>query len=142
MKSIVLIGGMLAIGLIGCSTATFDCNKVPTASGCNQVVESNPVSESDTMAENKPTLVGGWAPAFFSGFDTKKLDSIVDGMNQNRIKHVVVTYPPQMQTLANKIHDYLHTKTNQQIPMEIIKLQNTEQVSYNMEQVIVTLYFR
>lgn len=142
MKLGVLFGGILIVGLASCSTATFDCTKVPTANGCSQMIESNPLPESSAVIESAPTLVGGWAPAFFSGFDTKKLDSIVDGMNENRIKHVVVTYPPQMQTLANKIHDYLHNKTKQQIPMEIIKLQNTEQVTYNMEQVIVTLYFR
>ena len=133
---------VLMIGLVGCSTTSNiagDCSKNPSASGCVGV-ESEFAVESDV--ERPATLVGGWAPAFFSGFDTKKLDDIVDGMNQKRIKHVVVTYPPQMQTLANKIHDYLHNNTKQQIPMEIIKLQNTEQVSYNMEQVIVTLYFR
>lgn len=138
MKSNLLLGFMV-LGLVGCSTATYDCAKVPTASGCGGVESS--VVESN-VAESKPVILGGWAPVFFTGYDTKQLNQIVDGMNENRIKHVVISYPIQMQTLANKIHDYLQNKTKQQIPMEAVKLQNTEQVTYNMEQVIVTLYFR
>jgi hypothetical protein len=46
-----------------------------------------------------------------------------------------------MQTLANNIRDYLQTNTGQKISMKSVELKDTEQVKYNLKQVIVTLYF-
>ena len=66
---------------------------------------------------------------------------IADGINQGRIKRAVVSYPTRMQTLAGKIHDYLQQQTKQTIAMKSVELKDTDQVKYNLKQVIVTLYF-
>ena len=46
-----------------------------------------------------------------------------------------------MQTLAGKIHDYLQQQTKQTIAMKSVELKDTDQVKYDLKQVIVTLYF-
>lgn len=101
-----------------------------------QEVASAPIKQN----ASEP-IIGGWAPVFFTGFDKKELDQIVDGISTGGIKRAVVSYPTRMQTLANNIRDYLQTNTGQKISMKSVELKDTDQVKYNLKQVIVTLYF-
>lgn len=150
MLSISLVGGVL---LASCSTTSNkladSCADNPHLSKC---IASSPVAVSSARSESQDVinsiesddtqLVGGWVPTFFSWFDTKQLDNIVEGMSERRIAKVVISYPSKMQTLANKIQNYLQSDTNQKVEMQSIELKNTDQVSYNLTQVIVTLYFK
>jgi hypothetical protein len=99
------------------------------------------VSSAPTKQNASEAILGGWAPVFFSEFDKSELNQVVDGINTGRIKRTVVSYPTRMQTLANNIRDYLQTNTGQKISMKSVELKDTEQVKYNLKQVIVTLYF-
>ena len=126
--------GLIGLILIGCSS--------------NSDVSVNPASSAPVNASmplksvaSEPVMVGGWAPVFFTGFDKTQLANIADGINQGRIKRAVVSYPTRMQTLAGKIHDYLQQQTKQTIAMTSVELKDTDQVKYNLKQVIVTLYF-
>lgn len=126
--------GLIGLILIGCSS--------------NSDVSVNPASSAPVNASmplksvaSEPVMVGGWAPVFFTGFDKTQLANIADGINQGRIKRAVVSYPTRMQTLAGKIHDYLQQQTKQTIAMKSVELKDTDQVKYDLKQVIVTLYF-
>lgn len=98
--------------------------------------------ESEIVTQEKPKqLIGGWAPVFFSDFNTQELNKIVYGMKNKKIKKAVISYPKTMNELALKIQTYLQNKTRQKIAKQLVELQNTAQVQYNITQVIVTLYF-
>lgn len=126
--------GLIGLILIGCSSnSDVSVSKVSSA----PVNASMPAKS----AASDPVMLGGWAPVFFTGFDKSQLDNIVAGINQGRIKRAVVSYPTRMQTLAGKIHDYLQQKTQQTIAMKSVELKDTDQVKYDLKQVIVTLYF-
>lgn len=126
--------GLIGLILIGCSSnSDVSVSKVSSA----PVNASMPVKS----AASDPVMLGGWAPVFFTGFDKSQLDNIVAGINQGRIKRAVVSYPTRMQTLAGKIHDYLQQQTQQTIAMKSVELKDTDQVKYDLKQVIVTLYF-
>lgn len=148
--SIGLVGGVL---LAGCSTTSdklkdscADNPQLPKCIASSPVTASSDSSESQDMMNgvesDEAKIVGGWAPTFFSWFDTKQLNNIVEGMSEGRISRVVISYPSKMQTLANKIQNYLQSDTNQKVEMHSIELKDTDQVSYNLTQVIVTLYFK
>ncbi|MBX9866216.1 MAG: hypothetical protein K2Y14_04825 [Burkholderiales bacterium] len=126
--------GLIGLILIGCSSnSDVSVSKVSSV----PVNASMPVKS----AASDPVMLGGWAPVFFTGFDKSQLDNIVAGINQGRIKRAVVSYPTRMQTLAGKIHDYLQQQTQQTIAMKSVELKDTDQVKYDLKQVIVTLYF-
>ena len=133
MLNKVLIG-LIGLILIGCSSnSNVSVSKISSA----------PVNASMPLksAAIEPVIIGGWAPVFFTGFDKTQLANIADGINQGRIKRAVVSYPTRMQTLAGKIHDYLQQQTKQMIAMKSVELKDTDQVKYDLKQVIVTLYF-
>ena len=90
---------------------------------------------------NSP-VIGGWAPVFFTEMDNVQLDNISYGLNHQTIKRVTISYPTKMEALAEQIHDYLEEKTHIDIPLQTIELKDTDQVKYNLTQVIVTLYFK
>ena len=126
--------GLIGFILIGCSSnSNVSISKIASA----PENASMPVKS----AASEPVLVGGWAPVFFTGFDKTQLANIADGINQGRIKRAVVSYPTRMQTLAGKIHDYLQQQTKLTIAMKSVELKDTDQVKYDLKQVIVTLYF-
>lgn len=126
--------GLIGFLLIGCSSnSNVSVSKIASA----PENASMPVKS----AASEPVMVGGWAPVFFTGFDKTQLANIADGINQGRIKRAVVSYPTRMQTLAGKIHDYLQQQTKQTIAMKSVELKDTDQVKYDLKQVIVTLYF-
>lgn len=95
------------------------------------------INKSDSQLE----VVGGWAPVFLTNMDESQLDDVADGIKSNRIKRVVISYPTKMEPLAQEVHDYLLKKTNVDIPLKSIELKDTDQVKYNLTQVILTLYF-
>ena len=97
--------------------------------------------EQQAPAVVSPTLIGGWAPVFLVSFDRVQLDSIAQGLKEQRIKRAVISYPTKMQNLAEQIHVYLESASAQKIPLKSIELKDTSQVKYNLTQVIVTLYF-
>lgn len=142
-----IVGVLGSALLFGCSTATPEINRQancvqdPTNALCNAPLPPI-VNESANVEESAPTLVGGWVPTFYTWFDTKQLDQTVEGLNDGRIKRVVISYPSKMQSLATKIHNYLQIDNKQNIKMESLELKDTDQVSYNLTQVVVTLYFR
>ena len=136
-----------ALLLISCSVANPNApeNHVrmstnPTKAIAPPVIES-PVA-NDESKEAESAIVGGWVPVFFSWMDNKQLAGITEGMNDGKIRRVMISYPPKMQTLAGKIRDSLQGQTKQDVEMQSIELKDTDQVSYNLTQVIVTLYFR
>lgn len=133
-KLIVMLIGAL---LIACSSNNGGDLKAPMKVASVPLVASMPVKS----VASEPELVGGWAPVFFTGFDKPQLANIADGINQGRIKRAVISYPTRMQTLAGKIHDYLQQQTKQVIVMKSVELKDTDQVKYDLKQVIVTLYF-
>lgn len=136
MNSVLTIA-ITSIFLSACSSSG---NPAATDSGANIVrpESSAPISSVESTNEQK---VGGWAPVFFSGYSQNQVNDIIDGLNQGRIKKAVVSYPTKMQTLAQKIHDNIQTHTTVNIPMESVELKDTDQVKYDLKQVIVTLYF-
>jgi hypothetical protein len=101
-----------------------------------QEVSSAPIKQNASSP-----MIGGWAPVFFTEFDKDELNQVVDGVNAGRVKRVAISYPTKMQTLANSIRDYLQINTGQKITMKSVELKDTDQVKYNLKQVIVTLYF-
>lgn len=101
---------------------------------------TNSINQTQSPAENTQ-IVGGWAPVFLTNMDESQLNDIADGIKTNRIKRVVISYPTKMEPLAQDIHDYLLKKTNVDIPLKSIELKDTDQVKYNLTQVILTLYF-
>ncbi len=126
--------GLIGFILIGCSSnSNVSISKIASAPENASMPVKSVASE--------PVMVGGWAPVFFTGFDKTQLANIADGINQGRIKRAVVSYPTRMQTLAGKIHDYLQQQTKQTIAMKSVELKDTDQVKYDLKQVIVTLYF-
>lgn len=129
----VLVGALV----VACSSNNSGDLRAPMPVASAPLAASMPVKS----AASEPELVGGWAPVFFTGFDKPQLASIADGINQGRIKHAVISYPTRMQTLAGRIHDYLQQQTKQVIVMKSVELKDTDQVKYDLKQVIVTLYF-
>lgn len=126
--------GLIGFILIGCSSnSNVSISKIASAPENASMPVKSVASE--------PVMAGGWAPVFFTGFDKTQLANIADGINQGRIKRAVVSYPTRMQTLAGKIHDYLQQQTKQPIAMKSVELKDTDQVKYDLKQVIVTLYF-
>lgn len=108
----------------------------------NNIVNNTPTVEEVMVVEDGDVkMVGGWAPVFFSNYDKPQLLDIANKMKDGVVKKVVVSYPKKMQPLAKKIQNYLQNTTSQKVTMDSLELKDTEQVSYNMTQVIVTLYF-
>lgn len=141
---ISMMTGILSAGaLIACSSV----NERPKMSLLPATIssESAPVlldNASDSTSESSP-MVGGWVPVFFNQFDKPELDNIATDLNSGRVKQVAISYPTKMQPLANKIKNYLQTNTNKTkaISMNAVELKDTDQVTYNLTQVILTLYF-
>ncbi len=130
VKKVILL--IAVAGLFACSTNSGGINTKSSV----QEASSAPIKQNASSE-----MVGGWAPVFFTGFDKSELDQIVEGVNAGRIKRAAISYPTRMQTLANSIRDYLQTNTGQKITMKSVELKDTDQVKYNLKQVIVTLYF-
>lgn len=128
---------VVGVLLIACSSNSGVVTNIDKQVSSTPLIASAPLKN----AASEPELVGGWAPVFFTGFDKPQLVNIADGINQGRIKRAVISYPTKMQTLANKIHDYLQQQTKQVIVMKSVELKDTDQVKYDLKQVIVTLYF-
>lgn len=111
-------------------------------SNSHQPVNTPKTSATDiNKSDSQPEVVGGWAPVFLTNMDESQLDDIAEGIKSNRIKRVVISYPTKMEPLAQEVHDYLLKKTNVDIPLKSIELKDTDQVKYNLTQVILTLYF-
>lgn len=135
MKKInFLLGSLVAAVTMGCAT---NSSAVVAPTSESMAVMAGATSESTSVSG----FVGGWAPAFFSEFNKKELQEIVTGIQEGRISKVVVSYPTQMNKLAVQIHDYLQSVTKGNIQMEAYELANTDTVTYNMSQVVVTMYF-
>ncbi len=120
-----------------CSTSSLPITTIESVNSNSVIVESK---DPANLVES-PVMVGGWVPVFFSGYNQNQVNDIVNGLNQGRIKKAVVSYPTRMQTLALKIHDNIQKNTTVKIPMESVELRDTDQVKYDLKQVIVTLYF-
>lgn len=101
---------------------------------------TNSSNQTKSSAEDS-AVIGGWAPVFLTNMDESQLNDIADGIKSKRIKRVVISYPTKMEPLAQDIHDYLEEKTDVDIPLKSIELKDTDQVKYNLTQVILTLYF-
>lgn len=129
-----LVAVLMVIGMISCATQN-------THSIADPKIDASDVSAESDINVSESQMVGGWAPAFFSVFNKKELQDIVDGINEGRVKKATISYPTQMSSLAVKIRDYLQAQTNSKIQMEKVELANTDTVTYNMKQVVVTLYF-
>jgi len=101
---------------------------------------TNSANQTQGSSENSEAI-GGWAPVFLTNMDESQLNDIADGIKSKLIKRVVISYPTKMESLATDIHDYLEEKTAVDIPLKSIELKDTDQVKYNLTQVILTLYF-
>ncbi|MEN9946899.1 MAG: hypothetical protein RLZZ293_1285 [Pseudomonadota bacterium] len=137
IKSYSLLAGA-SLSLLACST-NHNSTTIPEKS-----MSSSPLATpqiNDKLDGSESGVVGGWAPVFFTEMNQTKLDDIVTGMRSGRIKRATISYPTKMQSLAIKIYNYLEASTEQKITMQAIELKNTDQVQYNLTQVIVTLYF-
>lgn len=133
----VLLSALVAYIVCSCATkSVVASHNTPNEESAISVEES---AATPSNSENK--MVGGWAPVFFVNYDQTQLSDIADKMKNGVVKKVVVSYPKKMQPLAKKIQNYLQQTTSQQVTMDYLELKDTEQVSYNMSQVIVTLYF-
>ena len=130
VKKITLL--IAVAGLFACSS---------NGGGLSVKNSSQEVASAPIKQDASEPMLGGWAPVFFTGFDKNELDQIVEGVNSGRVKRAAISYPTKMQTLANNIRDYLQTNTGQKITMKSVELKDTDQVKYNLKQVIVTLYF-
>lgn len=136
-----------ALLLISCSVTNSNASENHVSMSTNPTMLSVPtLTESpvvnDESKEAESAVIGGWVPVFFSWMDNKQLAGITEGMNDGKIRRVMISYPPKMQTLAGKIRDSLQAQTKQDVEMQSIELKDTDQVSYNLTQVIVTLYFK
>lgn len=137
MKSSYLISAVSISALLcACSSVAVSSKNIDPVPVDSVVAESNPTPDAESTIR-----IGGWAPVFFSGYNQNQVNEIVDGLNNGRIKKAVVSYPTRMQTLALKIHDNIQKNTTVKIPMESVELKDTDQVKYDLKQVIVTLYF-
>jgi hypothetical protein len=136
-----LLIALAFIGILsGCSS---NHDKSAGSLGGVKSVSSQPTIESGVNGKTNAsqTTIGGWVPLFMVSFDQSQLDGVAEGLNQGRIKRAIIVYPTKMQTLASKIHDYLQQKTPQNISMRSVELRDTEQVKYDLTQVIITLYY-
>ena len=100
--------------------------------------------ESSAVNQPQAAAVSGtsnWIPMVFIDFDTIALSSLADNLKTGKVKRAAIIYPSKMKTLAQRIQRYLEDQTNQDVPMMNVELRNTEQVQYDLSQVIVTLYF-
>lgn len=129
---------MLVASIIcACATKSKLGNYPAPSSNMALVEESANISSDDSHGK----AIGGWAPVFFAKYDQAQLSDIAAKMEDGVVKKVIVSYPKKMQPLAKKIQSYLQQTTSQKVTMDYLELKNTDQVSYNMSQVIVTLYF-
>jgi len=101
----------------------------------------NSNNHQETQDNEQNPSVGGWAPVFLTYMDESQLNEIAEELNSGRIKRIVISYPTKMESLAESAHDYLLQKTNVDIPLKSIELKDTDQVKYNLTQIILTLYF-
>ncbi|RTL12636.1 MAG: hypothetical protein EKK54_03155 [Neisseriaceae bacterium] len=127
--------------LLIAATSLLACSNNDGGGVINNTNSVQKVSSAPVKQDASSPMVGGWAPVFFTGFDKDQLNQIVDGINEGRVKRAAISYPTKMQTLANNIRDYLQANTGQKIIMKSVELKDTDQVKYNLKQVIVTLYF-
>lgn len=138
MKTLLCI--LCAVVVVSCASSNENfVTEKPTP--VSNAAVSNPESGELLEESSNSELVGGWAPAFFNSYDEPQLVDIAQKMNDGVVKKIVISYPKKMQPLAAKIQSYLQKKTAQSIQMNVLDLQDTDQVSYNMTQVILTLYF-
>lgn len=137
MKKVVVVLSLLA--LVGCSS-----NKPLSTSVTDNYALQQSLIESSAVNQPQAAAVSGtsnWIPMVFIDFDTIALSSLADNLKTGKVKRAAIIYPSKMKTLAQRIQRYLEDQTNQDVPMMNVELRNTEQVQYDLSQVIVTLYF-
>lgn len=137
MKKISIALCLLA--LIGCSSD----KPLPVSVADNYALQQSLV-ESGSASQPMTAAVNGssnWIPMVFVDFDTATLATLADNLKAGKVKRAAIVYPSKMKTLAQRIQRYLEDQTNQDVPMMNVELRNTEQVQYDLSQVIVTLYF-
>lgn len=130
----ILFGFLTMLVVVGCATKAAVVSTTPV----DNVVS---VESSVVVGNEDSKLIGGWAPVFFTKYDQTQLLDIADKMKVGTVKKVIVSYPKKMQSLAAQIQGYLQKNTSQKVAMNSLDLKDNDQVSYNMNQVIVTLYF-
>ena len=136
MKRIIFLWCLLV--LIGCSS-----NKSFSVLVDNDFSIQQPSLESGVNVGRTSVVNGSssWTPMVFSDFDESALAVLADNLNTGKVKRAAIVYPSKMKTLAQRIQNYLEIQTKQDVPMLSVELRNTEQVQYDLSQVIVTLYF-
>lgn len=137
VKKIVVVLSLLA--LVGCSS-----NKPLSTSVTDNYALQQSLIESSVTNQPPAAAVSGspnWIPMVFVDFDTTALSSLADSLKTGKVKRAAIIYPSKMKTLAQRIQRYLEDQTSQDVPMLNVELRNTEQVQYDLSQVIVTLYF-
>lgn len=97
--------------------------------------ESMPVAPS---TQHQP-VIGGWYPVFFDNYDQTKVNSIINTIQENRAKRVVVLYD-QNTALANQIIAGIQSKVNFAIERSQDMAKDTATTKYNHTRVVVTVY--
>lgn len=137
VKKIVVLLSLLA--LVGCSS-----NKPLSTSITDNHVLQQSLTESGVANQSSTAVVNSvpnWVPMVFVDFDTTALSLLADNLKTGKVKRAAIIYPSKIKTLAQRIQRYLEDQTSQDVPMMNVELRNTEQVQYDLSQVIVTLYF-
>ncbi len=104
----------------------------------NYVNASNNKIDNLQVSESK---IGGWAPVFFNKYDAKEIDRINQQILDKKIKAVKISYSKNMYKLAIRIKKNLHYHYIK-VDMNLLNLKDTDGISYNHNQVVLTLYFQ
>lgn len=89
----------------------------------------------------QPEKTGGWYPVFFEAYDQVKVDSIINTIQQNHVRRIVVLYDKNS-ALADKIISNIQAKVNFAIERSQDVPQDTATTKYNHTQVVVTVFLK
>ncbi len=89
----------------------------------------------------QPEKTGGWYPVFFEIYDQAKVDSIINTIQQNHARRIVVLYDKNF-VLANKIISSIQAKANFAVERSQDVPQDTATTKYNHRQVVVTVFLK
>jgi endonuclease G len=103
---------------------------------------STAMTQQTNLKESAPRhLVGGWYPVFFDDYDQDRVDSIINTINENRVKRIVVTYDKNT-ALAKKIISNIQSKVNFVIEINHNVPPDTATTKYSHSRVIVTVFLK
>jgi hypothetical protein len=113
------------------------CVAACTLTACQSTKNEKQISQKQPVQEE---IVGGWYPIFFDKYDSKKTNSIIESITDNKVKRITITYD-ENKVLAEKIRAAIQAQINFAVMMEYVPTKDGS-AKFNHSRVVVTVYQR